>query len=67
MVTDFWPRPESSVTIPEWAVTIARNEAEFALELTFFWLSCPIFTSGRADASQTECHAQNQRGSAPQI
>ena len=46
MVTDcrFWP--ESPVTIPEWSVTFARNEAEFALELTFSWLSCPIFTPG---------------------
>jgi hypothetical protein len=38
-VTDFWPWPESSVTIPEWAVTFDRNESEFALELTFSWLS----------------------------
>jgi transposase len=45
-VTDFRLRPESSVTIPEWSVTFVRNEAEFALELTFSWLSCPIFTSG---------------------
>jgi hypothetical protein len=51
---------------PECLVTFARNEAEFALELTFFWLSCPIF-NGEADASQTECHAQDQRGSASQI
>jgi hypothetical protein len=52
---------------PEWAVTFDRNDAEFAWELTFFWLSCPLFYLGGADASQTECHAQNQRGSAPQI
>ncbi len=52
---------------PESAVTFERNDVEFALELTFSWLSCPIFTSGGADASQTECHAQDQRGSAPQI
>jgi len=51
---------------PEIAVTFDRNDAEFALELTFFWLSCPIFTGG-VDASQTECHAQDQRSSAPQI
>jgi hypothetical protein len=31
---------------PEWPVTFVRNEAEFTLELTFSWLSCPIFTSG---------------------
>jgi hypothetical protein len=45
-VTDFRLRPESLVTIPEWSVTFVRKEAEFALELTFSWLSCPIFTSG---------------------
>jgi hypothetical protein len=67
MVTDFRLRPELPVTIPEWSVTFVRNEAEFALELAFSWLSCPIFTSGSLDASQTECHAQDQRGSAPQI
>jgi hypothetical protein len=42
-VTDFRPWPELPVTIPELSVTFGRNEAEFALELTFFWLSCPIF------------------------
>jgi hypothetical protein len=52
---------------PEWPVTFARNEAEFVLELTFSWLSFPTFTSGSVDASQTECHAQDQRSSAPQI
>jgi hypothetical protein len=67
MVTDFRLLPESSVTIPEWPVMFVRNEAEFALELTFFWLSCPTFTSGSVDASQTECYAQDQRGSATQI
>jgi hypothetical protein len=46
MVTDFRLWPESSVTIPEWSVTFVRNETEFVLELTFSWLSCPIFTSG---------------------
>jgi hypothetical protein len=35
-VTDFGSSPESSVTFPESAVTFDRNEAEFALELTFF-------------------------------
>jgi hypothetical protein len=35
-VTDFGLRPESPVTFPEWAVTLARNEAVFALELAFF-------------------------------
>ena len=29
--------------IPEWSVTFERNEAEFVLELTFSWLSYPIF------------------------
>ena len=66
-MTDFRPWPESPVTIPESAVTLGRNEAEFALELTFSWLCCPIFWSGEADASQTECHAQDQRRSAPQV
>jgi hypothetical protein len=42
-VTDFRPRPESPVMFPESSVTFDRNEAEFALELTFSWLSCPIF------------------------
>jgi hypothetical protein len=65
-VTDFRLRPESSVMIAEWSVTFGRNKAEFVLELTFYWLSFPFF-SGRVDASQTECHAQDQRGSAPQI
>jgi hypothetical protein len=42
----FSVRLESSVTMPEWSVMFARNEAEFALELTFSWLSCPILNSG---------------------
>jgi hypothetical protein len=66
-VTDFRFAPESPITIPEWPVTFVRNETVFALELTFSWLSCPILTAGSVDASQTECHAQDQRGSAPQI
>jgi hypothetical protein len=49
-VTDFGAWPESSVTIPESAVTFARTEAEFVLELALIWLSCPIFT-GEPDAS----------------
>jgi hypothetical protein len=34
-MTDFGAWPESPVTFPEFAVTLARNEAGFALELTF--------------------------------
>jgi len=35
-VTDFGLWPESLVTIPELAVTLARNKAGFVLELAFF-------------------------------
>jgi hypothetical protein len=52
--------------MPESLVTLGRNETEFALELAFSWLSCPIL-SGGADASQTECHAQDYRGSTAEV
>ncbi len=56
------PLEADGTTMPECSVTLDRNEpTEFALELAFSWLSCPILTGG-ADASQTECHAQDYRG-----